>query len=317
MIRHILSKASGSRTPINLVRNSRENINISFQKLFTVNVFRENINNCKRVAEETKISSGKIIQEKGRYYGRKFYDLQQLLMLSSAKKFKEFVKKFRSTCEIILLGVIGYCLTRTVFNVIGYPAAINGKSMRPTLNPEPCKVPDMDVYGSNVDQSLITDHCWGEAGWTDGEALDNLNIIGPIALQDWVWVNCWRGNQLDISRGDLLIYISPKDPNEVLIKRVIALENDTVHTDGRWTEETGNDERIRIPRGHVWVQGDNLTNTVDSNKYGPVSLGLVIGVASHVIWPLGRLERLDNQLGLLIHSDTVVQRSDRDNCREL
>ena len=125
-------------------------------------------------------------------------------------------------------------------------------------------------------------------------------------LQDWVWVNCWRGARLDISRGDLLIYISPKDPDELLIKRVIALENDLVRTDGRWAEETGNDDLVRIPRGHAWLQGDNLSNTVDSNKYGPVSLGLTIGVATHIVWPPGRISKLDNKAGLLHHSGTRV-----------
>ena len=73
---------------------------------------------------------------------------------------------------------------------------------------------------------------------------------------------------------------------------------------------------IRIPKGHVWVQGDNLHNTVDSNKYGPVSLGLVVGVATHIVWPLGRIQRLDNERGLLIHSDTLVERYEKSDHRD-
>jgi len=29
-------------------------------------------------------------------------------------------------------------------------------------------------------------------------------------------------------------------------------------------------ELIRVPRGHVWIQGDNLSNSIDSRNYGAV-----------------------------------------------
>jgi hypothetical protein len=29
-------------------------------------------------------------------------------------------------------------------------------------------------------------------------------------------------------------------------------------------------EVIRIPKGHVWIQGDNLSNSIDSRNYGAV-----------------------------------------------
>ena len=293
MIRQVLSRVSDVSALANLLRHS------SRYKIFTESVLRENLRNSKSVLENMKIS-----------YERQFHTEVNQLRNNLGQMLKFKLKGLRlNLCYGVAVGLVcGYPVLRTIFNIIGYPASINGKSMRPTLNPERHEVAEMDVYG-NKDVDVDTGQSWGEAGWVEACWLDIMNIVGEIPWQDWVWVNCIRGRNLDISRGDLLIYISPKDPEEFLIKRVIAMENDFVHTDGRWTEETGNPAVIRIPRGHVWVQGDNLDNTVDSNKYGPVSLGLVIGVATHIIWPLGRAQRLETQPGLLIHSDTVVQRS--------
>ena len=31
-----------------------------------------------------------------------------------------------------------------------------------------------------------------------------------------------------------------------------------------------------VPRGHVWLQGDNLPNSTDSRAYGPIPAGLII-----------------------------------------
>lgn len=35
---------------------------------------------------------------------------------------------------------------------------------------------------------------------------------------------------------------------------------------------------LTVPYGHLWVEGDNAPQSVDSNSYGPVSLSLVSGV---------------------------------------
>lgn len=34
---------------------------------------------------------------------------------------------------------------------------------------------------------------------------------------------------------------------------------------------------LQVPRGHVWLQGDNLLHSLDSRVYGPVPLALVRG----------------------------------------
>ena len=30
------------------------------------------------------------------------------------------------------------------------------------------------------------------------------------------------------------------------------------------------DRMFKIPKGHVWLQGDNTVNSIDSRDYGPV-----------------------------------------------
>lgn len=42
---------------------------------------------------------------------------------------------------------------------------------------------------------------------------------------------------------------------------------------------------VVVPRGHVWVEGDNAANSLDSRQYGPIPLGLVRSRAVGRVWP--------------------------------
>uniref|UniRef100_A0A8C8AUP3 Inner mitochondrial membrane peptidase subunit 1 n=3 Tax=Telluraves TaxID=3073808 RepID=A0A8C8AUP3_9STRI len=42
----------------------------------------------------------------------------------------------------------------------------------------------------------------------------------------------------------------------------------------------------QVPKGHVWLEGDNLRNSTDSRCYGPVPYGLIRGRICFKIWPL-------------------------------
>lgn len=109
-------------------------------------------------------------------------------------------------------------------------------------------------------------------------------------------------------RGDVVTFWKPHKQDELSIKRVVAVEGDVVYPhrgyacdaevvnarrvegfDGLGSREwaVGGDGEIEVgkvtvPRGHVWVEGDNWRRSYDSCDFGPVSLGLVDGKASRV-----------------------------------
>ena len=106
-------------------------------------------------------------------------------------------------------------------------------------------------------------------------------------------------------RGDLVVFSDPGIPRETLVKRVVGLPGDTVaikdgilYINGEPKKEPYVDHRltdstffgpVRVPRGHVFVMGDNRTNSVDSRSFGPVPQGDLLGKVFLRFWPLDRM----------------------------
>uniref|UniRef100_A0A8C5VE88 Peptidase S26 domain-containing protein n=1 Tax=Microcebus murinus TaxID=30608 RepID=A0A8C5VE88_MICMU len=86
-----------------------------------------------------------------------------------------------------------------------------------------------------------------------------------------------------IQRGDIVIAKIPSDPKSNICKRVIDLEGDKILT-------TSSSDFFKshsyVPMGHVWLEGDNLQNSMDSRYYGPIPYGLISGRIFFKIWPL-------------------------------
>lgn len=57
---------------------------------------------------------------------------------------------------------------------------------------------------------------------------------------------------------------SPSNFKETHIKRIIALP-------GEWFVNRHNQDVLKVPEGHCWVEGDNAASSTDSKSYGPVS----------------------------------------------
>ncbi|OLY83415.1 Mitochondrial inner membrane protease subunit 2 [Smittium mucronatum] len=92
-----------------------------------------------------------------------------------------------------------------------------------------------------------------------------------------------------LKRGDVVTLHSPTNPSDVLVKRIIGLPGDMIRPLKNTPQHADNHQnlpdRLQIPSGHCWVEGDEGFHSIDSNSFGYVPLGLVIGRASFVVYP--------------------------------
>lgn len=137
-----------------------------------------------------------------------------------------------------------------------------------------------------------------------------------------------RLNRFD--RGDIIVAKNPVKPEEFVCKRIVALPGDTVSikprlnfnpfnnsksiltTDFNYDNDdrdksSGQDNRIDnqdssmamfqskvvlVPRGHVWIEGDNSENSSDSRMYGPIPIGLIQSRVLCRVWPFNEVRSL-------------------------
>ncbi|UXI19532.1 hypothetical protein NH340_JMT05475 [Sarcoptes scabiei] len=183
-----------------------------------------------------------------------------MFSMSSVWSVRNFIRTFSFSVPLALV----------FFDNIGYVARVEGISMQPTLNPDN-RFDELTKSNSSLDIKCLLE--------------DFLNSSDLILLSHWATRN------YQIQRGDIVSLVSPKNPKQIIIKRIIALEGDTIVSRGNLRYQT-----IKIPKGHCWIEGDNSSKSLDSNIFGPVAVGLITAQAKYVIWPPKRWKSLSLKL---------------------
>ncbi|MDP1546676.1 MAG: signal peptidase I [Anaerolineales bacterium] len=102
----------------------------------------------------------------------------------------------------------------------------------------------------------------------------------------------------EVTRGDIVVFHFPLNPEEELIKRVIGLPGDHVQVENGQMYVNGesiNEPYIAQPplysgewlveADHLFVLGDNRNNSNDSKDWGLLPMENVVGKAVLIYWP--------------------------------
>lgn len=159
----------------------------------------------------------------------------------------------------------------------GWINRVDGESMQPTFNPR-----------SNIDILV-------EPNYSTVSKENATNQIKYLMKRDFIYIDKWSVRDKSKLRvGDIVVCISPTDPNGRIVKRIAAMPGDVI-------QFRDTDEVLMIKPGHCWLEGDNPLESRDSLSYGQVPLGLIVGKASYIVWPyhrMGRIESITNESNL-------------------
>ncbi|KAJ1329283.1 mitochondrial inner membrane protease subunit 1 [Microdochium nivale] len=112
-------------------------------------------------------------------------------------------------------------------------------------------------------------------------------------VDDWMFVNKSYRRGRNVAVGDCVVYVRPVENGGHAVKRVMGMPGDYVLVDSPnhlSSSDRSTGSMIQVPKGHVFLVGDNLDWSRDCRDYGPISMGLIQGKVTHKItmdgwWP--------------------------------
>ena len=128
-----------------------------------------------------------------------------------------------------------------------------------------------------------------------------------LMTNDRIIVNKFIYKINEPERGDIIVFQYPLDPERDFVKRVIALEGETievrdnyVYINGKRLEEpyiqdtmVFNFGPVRVPKDHLFVMGDNRNNSDDSRVWGALHTKYLVGKTVFKYWPPNRIGGID------------------------
>ena len=185
------------------------------------------------------------------------------------------VRGILESVEVLLLALVMFAFVRS----IGQNFVVYGGSMEPTFHNGEMLIVNKIVYRT-FDVSWLP--------WSDNA--------------DWRPFGAPRP-------GDVVVFQFPQNPSRDLIKRVIAVEGQTVEVrggkliiDGEVHPEPFLSQPpaydygpATVPSGQYFVLGDNRNNSYDSHAWGMLDDVFMIGRAELRYWPPERAGRVGNE----------------------
>lgn len=128
--------------------------------------------------------------------------------------------------------------------------------------------------------------------------VDGFSMRPTLEDGEFVLVNKMSYRFGEVSRGDIIVFHFPLNPEEELIKRVIGLPGDQIRVQNGLVYVNGqllNEPYIyqaplysgewTVSEGQIFVLGDNRNNSNDSKDWGLLPAGNVVGKAVLIYWP--------------------------------
>ncbi len=131
------------------------------------------------------------------------------------------------------------------------------------------------------------------------------SMIPTLEIGDRVLVNKFIYRFTEPERGDIIVFRNVDNPDEDLIKRVVALPGDKIaevngklFLNGEPQKEPYTNKELpdrssfaktTVPENHVFVMGDNRANSADSRYFGPLPEKNIEGEAFLLFWPPNRI----------------------------
>ena len=131
-------------------------------------------------------------------------------------------------------------------------------------------------------------------------SIPTASMTPTLQVGDHIIVTPYHGATPE--RGDVVVFRSPANRNDLLVKRIVAVPGDLVEThtgrlfvSGHAAAEpyvvspmsTGTIASQVVPAGCFFVLGDNRANSFDSRQWGVLPREFVVGRARLVLWSSG------------------------------
>jgi signal peptidase I len=131
--------------------------------------------------------------------------------------------------------------------------------------------------------------------------IHQISMEPTLMEGDRILINRLTYHFRDPEAGDVVVFDSPLNNEEDLVKRVVAVEGDQVaiHDGSLWVNGIAQDEpylleqgfqgeeqETVVPADYVFVLGDNRNNSGDSRIFGPIPRDSIIGTAFVIYWPI-------------------------------